>query len=278
MDICQTLLQGNKDMDHSLKLKVTILGSGTSTGVPTIACCCAVCTSEHPHNKRTRSSIMLTITDKQEHFVIDTTPDFRAQMLRERVMDLRYVFYTHVHADHCHGFDDLRAFYFKSKSPVQCMSTSQHLQELKQRFSYAFMNTGYIGTAPQVDLVPFDSSLSCHVGGLDVEAVELPHGNVTTLAYRFGSFAYATDFKYFPDAAIEKWKGKIHTMVASGLRFRDHPTHSTVDETLQLFKELGVKYGYITHLSHEVDAQTDAKKLPKNVSFAYDGLSFEVTT
>ncbi|NRA45166.1 MAG: MBL fold metallo-hydrolase [Oligoflexales bacterium] len=264
-------------MHSNITLKVRILGSGTSTGVPTIGCNCPVCTSDDPRNKRRRSSILITRKDNQENIVIDTTPDFRSQILDAKVSKLENVLYTHTHADHCHGFDDLRAFYFFNKTPINCYLSKELHPEFKARFSYAFTNTGYKGTTPQVELKetpnkPFE------VIGLEVDPVRLPHGTMQSTGFRFGRFAYITDFKAFPKRSLAKWKGKIHTMIASGVRYKPHPTHSTVSETIQLFQDLQVKKGYITHLSHDIDHRRDSASLPPHISFAYDGLEFEVVT
>lgn len=262
-------------MSIEIPLKITILGSGTSTGVPTIGCKCKVCTSDDPKEKRLRSSILMTRQDTQENLVIDTTPDFRMQMLNAKVHTLQHVLYTHTHADHCHGFDDLRAFYFLNQKPVHCYLSPEMLEEFKCRFSYAFTNTGYLGTAPQVVVKPIPNQ-PFSINGLEIDTIRLPHGSVLTTGFRFGSFAYITDFKEFPWEYRSLWKNKVHTMVASGLRFRSHPTHSSIDETITLFKDLGVKKGIITHLSHEVDYKRDQSSLPSHVSFAYDGLCFDV--
>lgn len=258
-------------------LKITILGSGTSTGVPIIGCKCAVCMNSDPSYHRLRSSILIEEEHSKTTIVVDTTPDFRTQMLRAKVDRLDAVLYTHTHADHCHGFDDLRAFYFFRKAPIPCFLDPIHANELKARFEYAFVDSGYLGTVPQVCIKEIDSNPFA-IGPLEIEAIWLPHGSVTSLAYRFGRFAYATDFKYFPPQAIEKWRGKVNTMVASGLHFKPHNTHSTIDETISLFAALGVEKGYITHLSHNVDHKRDAQHLPENVFFAYDQMVISVTT
>lgn len=258
-------------------LQVTILGSGTSTGVPVIGCSCEICQSDKPRNKRLRSSILMTVPGPEGgNIVIDTTTDFRYQMLRARVTHLEHVLFTHTHADHCHGFDDLRAFFFHSRRPVNCYLSSEHLAELKERFSYAFHASGYHGTAPQAEVHTFIDQRPFSVLGHEVDPVRLPHGHTHSFGFRLGSFAYATDFKFFPPEVIARWHGKIHTMVASGLHFRPHATHSSVPETMALFAELGVKRGIITHLSHEVDYDRDVKKLPPHIRFAYDGLTLQV--
>lgn len=258
-----------------VELKITILGSGTSTGVPVIACPCEVCHSSSPFNKRTRASILIHHTQTGENMVIDTPPDFRTHMIRHNVQTLDHALYTHTHADHCHGLDDLRAFYFFRKTPVQCWIHQRHAEEFRERFAYVFKETGYLGTKPQISLNEFTQS-HIKIGSLDVESVDLPHGNVTTSAYRIGSFAYATDFKFFPENLIRQWKNKVKFFIASGVGFKEHPTHSSVPETVQLFETLGVSKGIITHLSHSVDYERDRDKLAPNVEFAYDGLTFTV--
>jgi phosphoribosyl 1,2-cyclic phosphate phosphodiesterase len=263
-------------MSASPSLKVTILGSGTSTGVPVIACSCAVCQGTNPYNKRLRSSILLSLPDNGPNIVVDTSTDFRSQMLSAKTTHLEYVLFTHTHADHCHGFDDLRAFFFQSRQPVNCYLSPEHLGELKERFSYAFQNSGYHGTAPQAEVFTFHDRTPFHLHGLEIDPVRLPHGHTHSYGFRFGNFAYATDFKFFPLEIIARWKGKIHTMVASGLHFRPHATHSSVPETIALFEQLEVTQGIITHLSHEVDYPRDLKKLPPHIRFAYDGMFFDV--
>lgn len=253
-------------------LQVTILGCGTSTGVPVLGCSCDVCKSSDPRNQRWRASILIK-TSEGIPIVIDTGPEFRLQLLRAGVSQLQQVLYTHLHADHCHGFDDLRGLFFNSGNPITCHLDSEYIGELKQRFHYAFEDTGYLGGRPDINLVALpQGSGTFNVAGMEIDSIKLPHGNVFTNAFRFGQFAYATDFKEFPHEAIERWRGKIHTMVASGLRWREHKTHSTISETLALFKALGVKRGILTHLNHEIEYSRDSKLVPDGVELAYDGL------
>ena len=258
-----------------MPLKVTILGSGTSTGVPVIGCDCAICQSTDPKNNRLRSSILLEDQDTQETILVDTTPDLRQQALRAKLKQLDTVFYTHTHADHCNGFDDLRMFFFKRKKPIECWLLTEHIAEIKQRFFYAFQETGYLGTVPQIKLKTYENA-PLRLGKTLIEYAVLPHGHMNTACFKFGNFCYATDFKSFPEEVVQRWKGRIHTMVASGLRFKDHLTHSTIPETLHLFERLGVKKGIITHLSHDVDHLKDCSHLPTNVSFGYDGMIIDV--
>lgn len=262
-----------------MNLEITVLGSGTSTGVPVIGCECKVCQSQNPKNKRLRSSVLIKVKETDENIVIDTTPDFRTQMLRAKVTRLSKVLYTHTHADHLHGFDDLRAFSFWQDKPVTCYLKPWDLRELKTRFSYAFKDTGYRGTRPKAELVAIGESEFELSDGLMVEPIFLPHGKAISTGYRLGSFAYVTDFHSFVDGhftrELLKWKGKLHTMIASGVHYRPHPTHSSIPETLEMFNRLEVSRGIITHLSHEVDHGMESQ-LPEGREFAYDGMVIEL--
>lgn len=256
-------------------VQVTILGCGTSTGVPVLGCSCEVCKSSDPRNHRWRASILIK-TSEHIPIVIDTGPEFRLQLLRAGVGALQHVLYTHLHADHCHGFDDLRGLYFNSGHAISCYLDPEYIGELKHRFHYAFEDTGYLGGRPDLQMHPLPQKAgSFNVAGQEVDTIQLPHGNVLTNAFRFGKFAYATDFKEFTQDAVERWRGKIDTMVASGLRWREHKTHSTISETLSVFKALGVKRGIITHMNHEIEYTRDSKLMPDGVELAYDGLVIE---
>lgn len=263
-------------MPNSKRIKVTILGSGTSTGVPTIGCRCPICSSNDPRNKRLRASILIELEDGRR-LVVDTSPDFRQQVLSQNLDHIDGVLYTHSHADHCHGFDDLRAFYFHTGQPVPCWISTAHAGDIRQRFSYAFQDTSYIGTKPQVDLRTFRDGDNIEVLSETIETIRLPHGGASSTAFKIGAFVYATDFKRFTEQAFTRWRGKIDTMVSSGLHYGTHPSHSCIQETLELFEKLQVRRGVISHLSHKVDHATVEAGLPDYVSLAYDGLSFDVT-
>ena len=243
-------------------------------GVPVIGCDCAVCTSRDERNQRYRTSLMLTTTTGN-HIVFDTTPEFRLQMLRAKVKHLHTVVYTHLHADHSHGFDDLRGVYFAHNEPLHIWAKQEDLDELKSRFAYAFENTGYHATKPDLRTHPIGDGPFV-AEGLEVENLSLPHGNSQTLAFRIGNFAYATDFRRFEPHHIARWRGKIDTMVASGLRFRPHNTHSSIAETIDLFNALEVRRGIITHMSHDVEYVRDSQGLPPHISLAYDGMRVDL--
>ncbi len=256
--------------------KVTILGSGTSYGVPVIGCKCETCISDNPKNKRTRSSILLTTTDDR-NILVDTSPELRLQLVREGVGHIDAVIYTHMHADHTHGFDDLRIFYYKQKKPVPIFLPNFCEQELRQRFSYAFSDSEYQGVRPHLELNPFTSGRT-QIAGLDFEFIMLPHGHTKSAAFRIDRFVYATDFSEFSEADVELWAGKVDNMVASGIRFGSpHPSHSLIPNTEKLFATLGVKSGVIHHLSHEVEHIQGSSLLAPNHALAYDGMVIDVS-
>ncbi len=261
-----------------MEIDVTILGSGTSTGVPMIGCNCTVCLSQNPRNHRTRVSIYVQVsTSKQQNsFVVDTGPEFRLQMVREKVPPPVDYIYTHIHADHCHGFDDLRSVYFAVKKPLRCYAKLEFIDEIKKRFHYMFEDTGYQGGRPVIEFLAIPESGIFKIQDLLIETFSCPHGNVLTSIFKIGSFVYATDFKILPPEVIAAWTGKIHTMIASGIRYGTHHTHSTIEETVALFKLMQVKRGIITHLSHEVDYEPVSKNLPENIELAYDGMKLKI--
>ncbi|MFW7377952.1 MAG: MBL fold metallo-hydrolase [Oligoflexus sp.] len=255
-------------------MRVHILGSGTSTGVPVIGCTCEVCQSSDPKNKRTRASIAVVV-DEDRRFLIDTAPEMRLQILAAGIPSINAVLYTHMHADHTQGFDDLRAFYFKKRQTIPTYLLAEYEDEFRRRFAYAFEETGYLGAKPQIDL-RFIPEKKFVIDEVEIEPIVLPHGHVRSCGFRFGEFAYVTDFKGFSKAQIAAWRGKVKVMVASGIHFREHGTHSVIPETLDLFAQLGVEKGVISHLSHEVEHTRDRSRLPRCVEFAYDGMVIDL--
>jgi phosphoribosyl 1,2-cyclic phosphate phosphodiesterase len=259
-----------------LNLRIHVLGSGTSTGVPLVACDCNVCMSTDPKDKRLRSSLLIEDLTNQQNILIDTSPDLRAQLLATKIFKIDHLIYTHTHADHTQGFDDLRALFFKRPVAIQCWLQEEHKKDLEQRFAYAFGEKKYNGTTPQVVFNKIAGDL-IKISGLDIEWISLKHGYTQSTAIRINDFAYATDFKKFSPEQISLWKNKISTMIVSGVGLENkHPSHSGVYESVELLKDLGVKTGYITHLSHTVDYKKEQKNLPKSVYFAYDGMIIDL--
>ncbi len=262
-------------MSNSTRFEVTVLGSGTSTGVPVIGCSCDICKSTSPYNKRLRSSIFISDKKLGRNILIDTTPDLREQLLRENIHSIDYVFFTHTHADHCHGLDDLRPLFFRERKTMKVWADPDHEIELRDRFYYMFRDTGYAGIKPSLEFLTKEELLEDFTDPF-IETASLPHGSTNSTLFKLGSFLYATDFKTFPEELIEKWKGKIEVMIASAPTYKPHGTHSSIPETIEIFKKLEVKEGYLTHLSHQVDHKTHSLNLSKNIFFAYDGLKLQV--
>lgn len=254
-------------------MKIHILGSGTSTGVPVIGCDCKVCLSSDPKDKRTRAAIALEKDGK--FLLIDTPPELRLQLLRAGITSIIGVLYTHLHADHTAGFDDLRAFSFKSKEVLPVYMLEGYIEEFKQRYNYAFNPGPYKGAVPRLKLFPVTDE-NFEIGPFKLEPIRLSHGSVESLGIKVANFVYATDFKSMPKKYTERFKAKVDLMVASGIHFGEHGSHSTIFETINLFQEIGVTKGYISHISHQVSHEKDAHKLPPNVKFSFDGMLIDL--
>lgn len=259
----------------SSRFEVTVLGSGTSTGVPVIGCSCQVCKSSSRYNKRMRSSLFISDKEKQRDILIDTTPDLRFQLLNNNLSNCDYLLFTHTHADHCHGLDDLRPLFFHGKKNINVWAHEEHEKELKSRFHYIFEETGYMGLKPSLSFISL-KEIQKDFSDVGFETMTLPHGSTFTSLFKLGSFVYVTDFKAFSPEQIQSLKGKVKTMVASAPTYKPHQTHSCIPETVALFKTLGVEKGYLTHLSHQIDHTPHSETLPEGVFFAYDGLKIQV--
>lgn len=252
-------------------LTVTILGSGTSTGVPVPGCSCSVCTSEDPQNLRTRCSIMLSSGGR--NILVDTATDLRQQVLREKISHIDAVCYTHTHADHIHGIDDLRAFNIVSGQAIPIFGSAETLAVIRRNFGYIFDSELEPGYRPRLEIRQIDGPFDLF--GLKIVPLPLWHGNGKSLGYRVGSFAYLVDCNAIPEATLPQLQG-IGTLVIDALRFRPHTTHFNIAQALEVANHLGARRTYLTHLSHEVDHATDAARLPPGVEFAYDGQRIEI--
>ena len=256
---------------ESHRFEITVLGSGTSTGVPVVGCSCHVCLNMSPKNQRMRSSVFVYDKKYDRRVLIDTTPDLRMQLLKNKITSVDYVFFTHAHADHCHGLDDLRPFFFRNKKAIKVWASPPHAKEIREKFYYMFRNTGYSGLIPTLEFLELDE-FSKELEDPGFETASLPHGSTESSVFKLGSFLYATDFKIFSDSLIEKWKGSLELVIASAPTYKPHGTHSCVPETIELFEKLEVKQGYLTHLSHQIDHEAHSGNLPSGCAFAYDGL------
>lgn len=253
------------------KLQVTILGSGTSQGVPVIGCDCEVCSSKDPRDKRLRSSIMFSWGD--QNFVVDTGPDFRQQMLRERIKSLRAVLFTHEHKDHIAGLDDVRSFNFLERRNMELYCTLPVEKALKREFYYAFEAEKYPGT-PNLTINLFDDTPFRLPDGPFVHPIQLYHYKMPVKGFRIGDFAYLTDFKTMSPEEQKKLKG-VKTMIVDCLRKTEHMSHLNLEQALRLIDKIGPDHAFLTHISHLFDKhETMLSYLPNNVEPAYDGLSF----
>lgn len=254
-------------------MRVTLLGTGTSTGVPMIGCGCRVCTSSDSRDKRLRVSAL--IESGATKILIDTSADFRAQMLSQKVRGLDAVLYTHYHYDHIAGFDDLRAFQFLNLQVPICYTNQETFDVIKRTFGYAF--GGAVQSGGGLPNIPFEiiEGLPFTIGDVLVEPVPVDHGNINIFGYRIGKFAYLTDCNRIGAASKEKLKG-LEVLVLDGLRFKPHPTHFSIDESIAISKELQPAMTYLTHMNHDVLHSEAEEKLPVNVRLAYDGLVLDL--
>ncbi len=253
-------------------MKVTLLGTGTSSGVPRIACDCAVCLSPDPKNKRLRCSILVEASGG--NILVDTTPDLRLQALRQGLCQLDAVLFTHPHVDHLYGLDDLRSFCFGRPTPIPCYGDEYTLERIRHAFDYAFKPAyqGMKESVPQLSLHPIAGSFE--LCGCQVEPLTVYHGRLPVLAYRFGSFAYVTDCNAIPPATLGRLRG-LEVLVLDALRHHNHPTHFTVAQALEVVAELRPRRAFFTHIAHDLDHEATNAALPPGVELAYDGLTLD---
>ena len=253
-------------------LKITFLGTGTSSGVPMIGCCCEVCTSADKKDKRLRSSIL--VESETTTIVIDTTPDFRYQMLRARVKKLDAVLFTHPHKDHIAGLDDVRAFNYFQKKPMEIYANSLTEEAVKREFAYAFSDKKYPGL-PNLNLNTIDDSPFI-IGDIPVIPILVWHLKMPVLGFRFGNFTYITDANKIEADEKEKIKGS-KIMVLNALRKEIHISHFTLDEAVTMVQDLGVPKGYFTHISHQLGRHEAINKaLPPGIALGFDGLEITI--
>jgi riboflavin kinase/FMN adenylyltransferase len=254
---------------------VTVLGSGTSMGVPSLACHCRVCTSQDPHDNRLRPSLLLSRNG--ENVVIDTTPDFRQQALRVGLDRLDAILLTHAHADHILGFDDIRPFNIRQKSSLPVYGTEETFRVLRRAFAYVFDDAPTQSTVPSVDLHVINGPFE--LMGVQIVPIPLRHGDLQVLGFRFGRAAYLTDFSSLPDSSAALLEG-LDDLIVDALRDIPHPMHQTVDQALTLIEKLKPRRAWFTHIAHDLAHAETNERLRKlglrHVQLAYDGLQFEV--
>lgn len=254
------------------RIRVTFLGTGTSIGVPVITCDCPVCVSDDPRDKRLRTSVMLETAGST--FVIDCGPDFRIQMLRERVNNLDAVIFTHEHRDHIAGLDDIRAFNYVLNKKIDIYGSRQVMEAIQTEFPYIFSDARYFG-APQLTIHHIDDRpfLIRDVQFIPVQAL---HEKLPVTGYRVGDFTYITDASFISEKELEKIKGS-RVIVLNALRNSKHVSHFSVPEAVELLTKLAPEEAYLTHLSHFVGLHEEVNlRLPDFIRLAYDGLVLEI--
>jgi len=252
-------------------MKVVILGSGTSTGVPQIACQCAVCQSSDAKNKRTRASVY--VTDNDQHIIIDPCIDLRIQALRENIHRLDTILVTHTHFDHVGGLDDIRPFNRFKNDAIQIYALDESIKNILNRFDYCFKPPQSGGYLPKFEL----HRLPAHfiLSNLEISSLPYYHGKLPITGFRINQFGYITDCNYLPPETYDLLHN-LDVLLINGVTSTPHPTHFSVTQAVEEAQKIKAKKTYLTHISHHIDHETVNKTLPTNIELAYDGLSFEI--
>ncbi len=253
-------------------VKITVLGSGTSTGVPTIGCHCDVCRSTDPRDKRLRPSILVSYGG--HHVLIDATPDFRAQALRAGFERLDAILFTHEHADHIMGLDDVRPFNFHQRAPIPIYASERTMAAIHRAFRYVFDGEEKKTAVPQLESHMLNGA-SVDLFGIEFTPIALLHGQAPIYGFRFGDAAYLTDHSEIPDASLAQLRG-LDVLFLDALRYKPHPTHSTVDRSIATAEQLAARRVFFTHICHDLAHARTEGRLPPHIRLAYDGLEIEV--
>ena len=259
---------------NTLPATLTFLGSGTSMGVPTLGCTCTVCTSTNPHNRRTRPSVLIEYAKRA--VLIDTGPDFHAQALREHVTRLDAVLYTHSHADHILGMDDLRPLTFKNPQPLPLYADDPTATAIERIFDYTFDAENRYATSARVKLHRLNSSPGAGIGlfGACFRRIPVTHGRQEITGYRFGSAAYLTDMSDIPPESLPLLQD-LDILILDALRRTPHPSHSHLAKSIAFVELLQPRRAFFTHIGHELDHDATEAELPPHIRLAYDGLQLD---
>jgi phosphoribosyl 1,2-cyclic phosphate phosphodiesterase len=258
-------------------LQVKVLGCGASAGVPLIGCECVVCTSKDPRNQRLRVSIL--IEQRGQKLLVDTSPDIRRQCLANGIRTVDAILYTHAHADHCHGIDDLRPLNFHRGDVIPTYGEARAMEEIVMRFDYAFKEPipeyGWFRPALKANIVDPSQSDPIQLGRMQVRLFPQTHGRITTLGLRVGNFAYSTDVNHLPEEAFKALEG-VEVWMVDCLRYDPSPTHAHLELTLEWIRRVKPKRAILTHMSHDFDYEAFCRELPEGVEPAYDGMLIEL--
>ena len=252
-------------------MQVTFLGTGTSVGVPRIGCDCTVCISDNPRNNRLRCAILIVHEDR--NILVDTPPDYRTQALLYDIRRLDAVVFTHAHADHLHGLDDVRTYCLNRDEGLPCYADLITVERIKRVFDYA-LNSPW-PRVPKLNLHTIDGP--SELFGLPVQPLTVMHGKLPVQAFRIGTFAYVTDCSVIPDDTMAALEG-VDTLVLDALRHREHPTHLNVEQALEVVESLKPRQTYLTHIAHDLEHEATNASLPDGVELAYDGLTLNLPT
>lgn len=251
-------------------MKITILGCGTSTGVPMVGCDCPVCTSHDRRDRRSRASLLICYNDRT--VLVDTSTDLREQALRQHIRRIDAVLFSHAHADHVNGIDDLRGFHFIHREIIPCFASRETLETLQNGFSYIFNEHDDSGYKPL--LAAHEISAPFELFGQTIIPIPLLHGKTSSLGYRIGNFAYLTDCSAIPESSQHLLQG-VELVVIDGLRWTEHPHHFNITGAIAAAGQIKAAHTILTHLTHQI-AYSEGVKLPPGVEFAYDGMEFDL--
>ena len=256
-------------------MKITILGSGTSGGVPFVGCKCEVCTSDHPKNKRRRASILVETQGKR--ILIDTSPDLRMQALDNDLATVDAVLFTHAHADHTHGIDDIRSFNHNANQPIDAYGDAETMAFLQKKFEYVFMppvpEKGWYRPCLAPNII--EHSKAFDIDGVEIIPFKQQHGKGFSVGFRIGNMAYSTDTNGFPEESLPYLQG-LDCWIVTALQYKPHATHAHVDMTLEWVEQFKPKQTILTHMAHAIDYVTLQEKLPNNIIPAYDNMAVDL--